>query len=276
MRIASYNTKNLFHIDQPGAKPEFELRALGREIDKFDADVLLLQEVGSQAALEALNDRLANPYPIALCQLGNSTRDIHLGLLSRYPAHVMSHRQAVLNDVDGQEIRLAMSLAQSEQQMTEPLRLQRDLLQATLMLPQGELVLLGVHLKSKGRPLWQTVDSDTIRAAEARYIAGVAQGLLKQNAKLVLAGDFNDVPHATSLAAIDHLELHDPHAARLAKLGRNPTTYWPKRRTRIDRLLLSGNLVSHVQADSARIHIGDRARRASDHFAVSVDLCFPS
>ena len=68
------------------------------------------------------------------------------------------------------------------------------------------------------------------------------------------------------------LPLSDPMGEKLAATGRNPSTYWPKRRMRLDFLLLSAAAEGLYVADSARIHTGARAKRASDHYPVSVDL----
>ncbi|MEM8768800.1 MAG: hypothetical protein AAGE43_15235, partial [Pseudomonadota bacterium] len=87
-----------------------------------------------------------------------------------------------------------------------------------------------------------------------------------------LGGDLNDTRHSDALAPIFALPLADPMGEKLAATGRNPSTYWPKRRMRLDFLLLGGSAQRLYQQDSARIHTGNRAKRASDHYPVSLEL----
>ena len=72
-------------------------------IDQVGADILAVQEVGSMASLTHLNNRLAKPYAESCVVEGNSNRAIHLGVLSRFPVRVTSHRERHLVDPDGEE-----------------------------------------------------------------------------------------------------------------------------------------------------------------------------
>ncbi|MFV2089978.1 MAG: hypothetical protein ACC642_04935 [Pseudomonadales bacterium] len=97
MRLATYNVKNLFRDGAAErAKPDREFSSLVGSVNKLGADVLLLQEVGSRAALNELNARLKSPYGHADVLLGNSDRDIHLAILSRHPFCLTSHRERTL------------------------------------------------------------------------------------------------------------------------------------------------------------------------------------
>lgn len=274
LRIASYNVKNLFGPDAEYPKPAHELRALLREIDKLSADVLVLQEVGGADALAYLNESLSAPYPVQHCQAGNSERGIHLAVLSRFPLRVKSHRDRRLSDEQGMPVQGYTSADHARTGQAEALGLQRDLLEIEIDEQGAEIVLFAVHLKSKAQMPWQIADAEATRAAEARLIAERVQGVMDSGREVMLAGDFNDVPAAPSLAAIDALGLIDVHLATPSRSKRSRSTYWPKRHARIDRILVSAGLAARIVQNSARIHTGDRARRASDHFAVSVDLCF--
>jgi len=54
--------------------------------------------------------------------------------------------------------------------------------------------------------------------------------------------------------------------------GIQPATYWPKRRSRIDLILLNEAARQCLVVDSPTIHRNQMARTASDHYAVSLQL----
>ncbi len=287
MRIVSYNVQNLFlaaqcgkAADEPGARvnaakaPE-AVKALAGMLQALKADVVLMQEVGSLAALEAVNDILANPYPFLAVPESNSDRGIHLALLSREPFTLASHRHVELIDAAGAPVLEYVSEADAEAGLAQPARLQRDLMLAELDLDGRErLALFNVHLKSKTNRSWRQVAADDLRAAEARFVARRISDYLAEHPErpCLLGGDFNDTRHSDALAPIFALPLADPMGVKLAASGRNPSTYWPKRRMRLDFLLLGRAAERLYRDDSARIHTGARAKRASDHYPVSLEL----
>ena len=67
---------NLFLAGEGPTKPGKSLRPLARMIDQVAADVMLVQEVGSTASLQLLNQRLAKPYEYCAAVVGNSNRRI--------------------------------------------------------------------------------------------------------------------------------------------------------------------------------------------------------
>ncbi len=283
MRIASYNVQNLFtEADAQGqtravAKPAKALKALSGVLAEVAADVVLLQEVGSTEALELVNAGLEVPYPYASVVQGNSERGIHLAVLSREPFESTSHRHLALADELGAPLMEYASEAAAGEGNPAPLRIQRDLLQIELDLAdQGLLTLFNVHLKSKTNQPWRRLAADEVRAAEVRQVAGLLSDYLQAHPErlVLLGGDFNDVRSSASLAPLFALPMLDPMADVLAKTGRNPSTYWPKRRMRLDFLLLSNSAADRLVPKSPRIHASQRAQRASDHYPVSVDLSF--
>ena len=283
MRIATYNVQNLFtepdarRQQRAVAKPAKALKALAGTLGALTADVVMLQEVGSAAALEQVNAQLASPYPYSAVVEGNSERGIHLAALSREPFELRSHRELSLHDEDGAQLLEYASETAAGLQRATPISIQRDLLRIELDLAdQGVLALFNVHLKSKTNRPWRRLAADDVRAAEARQIAEVVGDYLLKHPQrpVLLGGDFNDLRSSDSLRPIFALPLADPLGEQLARTGRNPSTYWPKRRMRLDFLLLSEAAHSRVVPDSARIHADQRAKRASDHYPVSVELCF--
>lgn len=281
MRIATYNVRNLLDEDQAARaaaspKTENELKALAGTIGQVSADVLLLQEVGGNEILASVNDRLNAPYPYLEVLPGNSVRGIHLAILSREPFELTSHQSALLADEEGGALHEYETEADAAAGTASPARIQRDLMLAEIALEDaGVLALFNVHLKSKTNRDWRLLASDVIRAAEVRHVVEIVTAYLDRHPRrpVILGGDFNDTPRSDVLAPLFEL-LTDPLGERLAKTGRNPSTYWPKRRMRIDFLLLSPAAVARLNRDSPKIHAGQRAQRASDHYAVSLDLDF--
>lgn len=281
LRIASYNVQNLFtEADVRGqegaaAKSAKAIEALAGTLSALAADAVLLQEVGSAQALQRLNTGLAAPYPFSGFVAGNSERGIHLAVLSREPFVLTSHRHLLLEDETGTPLEEYACEAAADRDAPSAIRIQRDLLQIELDLAdQGTVTLFNVHLKSKTNRPWRRLPADQVRAAEARQIARQIGRYLAAHPDrpVLLGGDFNDLRSSDSLRPIFDLPLADPMGERLARTGGNPSTYWPKRRMRLDFLLLSHAAVRALVPDSAGIHASQRAKRASDHYPISVDL----
>lgn len=280
MRIATYNVRNLLDaetalLNGTSAKPDVELRALVGTIDALAADVLLLQEVGGDPALAVVNDRLSRPYPYVATSHGNSDRGIHLAVMSRRPFRLTSHRELELSDARGAPLYEFDTEADAALGRLSPVRFQRDLLRVELELEDApRLVLFNTHLKSRTNRLWRRLAADVIRAAEVRAMVQVIGAYLATypGCALVVAGDFNDTRSSAALAPLFDLPLTDPLGEALARRGRNPSTYWPKRRMRLDFLLASPAARTLLVPGSETIHASQRARRASDHYPVSIDL----
>ena len=255
--------------------PQKRLRPMARMIAQVNADVLLVQEVGSQRSLALLNDELPQPY--AYCEVvpGNSTRSIHLGVLSRYPVALKSHRHLRLFDEAGAPLQFYPSADHAALQDAQPVGFFRDLLQVEVRPPeQPALTLFGVHLKSKTNPPWQLHGAGVYRTAEARAVRQVVEQYCAQHPAtgVGVVGDLNDLLSSDALRPLRELPLQDVVGAQLRQAGRNPSTYWPKRRMRIDHILLDATLAARLVPDSAVIHANNMARTASDHYPVSVTL----
>ena len=272
IRIGTYNVQNLFLAGEGEAKPARALTALRKVIQRLDADLLVLQEVGSKHTLGLLNEQLPQPYPYFECVPGNSLRSIHLAVLSRLPIQVRSHKDEVLCDELGQTLPSFADALAAHEQRTSATTLQRDVLQVET----EALTLFGVHLKSKGNPAWQCVAADEIRSLEAQVVARLVEAYVATHPETatVVLGDFNDLPSSDALAPLSELNWIDPHGLKCQRLGRNPSTYWPKRRMRLDRVLVKPDTVPLIVADSELIHTGELYRKASDHYPVTLDLNF--
>jgi len=243
-------------------------------LSQLDADVCLLQEVGSQASLETLNAQLPQPYPYAALLPGNSDRSIHVAVLSRLPVQLTSHRHTVLLDSRGRPLREFLSAADAEAHQPSVLRFCRDLLRVDVAGSDVPLSLYCVHLKSRTNQPWRMLAADDIRLAECAMLCRLIAAFRQQHphALVVLCGDFNDRLSSDALAPLAALEFCDPLGELLQKTGRNPSTYWPKRRMRIDHILLCPRAAQRVVPDSPMIHANRMAQTASDHYPVSLVL----
>ena len=267
MRLATYNVCNLFLAGEGLTKPGKALRPLRKMVGNVGADVWLLQEVGSLQTLQIFNESLEDPFPELALLPGNSDRSIHLGVLSRVPVTVTSHHQTLLVDEEGEPLLGYMSQQAAQAGKMSELKVLRDFLEVDL----GWMKLYGVHLKSQAQSNWQTLDAEILRRAEVRALVHLLQARVGTSPYAVL-GDFNDVAEADVFDALDALELSDLHAELFTRLGRRPSTYWPKRRARLDRILLCQQTRAMADPGSALIHAGGMGRQASDHFPVSIDL----
>ncbi len=269
LRIATYNLKNLFLHGEGEVKPEKEVRPLARMIDQVAAEILVVQEAGSAASLETLNGRLQTPYPHARLLPGNSGRSIHVGVLSRHPVELTTHRDLTLSDAGGNPLFWYPDERAARNEAAVALRMQRDIVLAELRVQDCQLALFGVHLKSRTNVPWQRLAAEDMRAAEVRALAERVADYRERHPRAVIAvlGDFNDRLSADSLAPLRELELEDPLGDALKAAGRNPSTYWPKRRMRIDHILLA-----RAEATNPTIHINHMARQASDHYPVSLEI----
>ena len=274
IRIATYNVQDLFLCGEGAAKLPRAQRALAHMIQKVAADFWLLQEVGSLASLNLLNEQLDEPFAHTYLQPGNSNRSIHLGILSRWPVSVTSHAHCALTDDHGKALLGYVDQAAALAGQAAPLRLQRDILQVELRVAAQPLVLFGVHLKSHAQMNWQSIATADVRAAEVRVLHVLCDRYrqTQPTVPMVLLGDFNDVASSSVFAPLDDLDLTDLHAERYTAMGRRPSTYWPKRRARIDRIVLNPAAAALALPDTAEIHNGHRAQVASDHYPVSLDL----
>ncbi|MFV2089979.1 MAG: endonuclease/exonuclease/phosphatase family protein [Pseudomonadales bacterium] len=138
----------------------------------------------------------------------------------------------------------------------------------------GTVAVFNVHLKSKTNRDWRLLAAELVRSAECRLIAAILSGYIRQHPErgVYLLGDFNDTRHSDALRPLFAVPLTDPVGDVVMRNGGNPSTYWPRRRMRIDFILASDRGERLLLADTGFIHRSQQAKRASDHFPVSVDL----
>lgn len=242
-------------------------------IDQVDADLIALQEVGSEQSLATLNGRLAQPYAFARFARGNSDRSIGLAVLSRVAVAVTSYADLHLRDSEGSVMQAYADETSARAGITSPLRFQRDVMLVECDLPGSlRVAVFVVHLKSRTNRPWQTLSADDIRSAEIRALAWAVREYAQQhpNRQILVMGDCNDQFSSDAMAPLRALALRDPVGEAVRQAGRNPSTYWPKRRMRIDHILSWPH--DGVRLDNPMIHANNMARTASDHYPVSIEL----
>lgn len=183
LTIATYNTYLLFDticdsgrchtsdFEQKRTQQEFDERIaqVAAAIDALGADIVMLQEVEKQPVLDALNEALENPYPVAyLAESG-------------YPG---SLDVAVLARGEARDIMTYLQLEDSQQTFTRPL------LRVDLQINCKSVIAFAAHFRSK------VGDDPNRRLAEARTTRQIVGEVAAQNqdALLLLGGDLNDTP----------------------------------------------------------------------------------
>ena len=277
MRIATYNVKNFFDsLDPHRSKPESEVKALATTIDRFKPDILGLQEVESEDSLEELNDLLDTKFRYRELIEGNSYRDINVAFMSHKQINMTSHKGLSLTGPDGKTLYDYPDKRAYKKKKKERLKFQRDLVLAEFSLGGGKrLAVWNMHLKSRSSRKFNALKPDEIRWAEANKAESLIEAYADKhpNHPIVVLGDLNQTHgHKSIRPLIKGLGYFDPVLEEQVKKGKAVTTYWKKKRDRIDYVLLSPTAESAYEAKSAKVYTGKTAQKASDHYAVYVDL----
>jgi endonuclease/exonuclease/phosphatase family metal-dependent hydrolase len=190
---------------------------IARRIAALDADVLCLQEVEDQDALDAFHrDDLArhrSAYPYRVVVEGNDRRRIDVAVCSRLPITRISSWR-FWPGADGEAV------------------FSRDLLQAEVTAPDGRPLRIFVnHLKSnfvqdEFRLTPEEVEAERERIARRRTAQAAAiRAILRRQrltSRIVMTGDMNDAPDSPTLAPL-------AEAGLIERIGGCTTIAGPKR-----------------------------------------------
>lgn len=271
--IATYNIENYcaanrvteagYRKDYP--KPESEKRALRAVIRALNADVLVLQEMGSQPYLDELRRDLKSEgveYPYAALASA-ADADRHVALLSRHPlTEVRTHADLEFNYFGRKET------------------VKRGLLEATVATSAGAVTIFALHLKSRFTERPDDVQAAVRRAGEA---TAIRDRVLKRfpappEARFLIVGDCND---GKTSKALEHLQKRGKtEIAELLPAADSRGDTWTHnfRReetyTHVDHILVSPGLLGAVKEGTARIFDGVGVREASDHRPVVATFAF--
>lgn len=269
LRIATWNVANYgpasrvtaagYRSDYP--KPEAEKAALRAVLQRLDADVVALQEMGPPAYLEELARDLAREglvYPHrAVAADGEPRRN---ALLSRLPLRAVRTHQDIAFPYLGQTTRL-----------------RRGLLEATLLTAGGELTLIVLHLKSPLSDDPRDPRADALRRAEAGAVRDRLGARFPdpRRARLLLLGDCNEIPTGPAVQALRRRGRTELLRLAPAADDRGDTWTHHYRRgeiyARVDLVLFSPALAPWFTGPG-EIPDGTDVRQASDHRPVVIDL----
>ncbi|WP_394847487.1 endonuclease/exonuclease/phosphatase family protein [Pendulispora brunnea] len=233
-----------------------KLDTLAAVVSKVDADVLALQEVGSESVLDRLRERLPGMYGFRMVGTADA-RGIRCALLSRLPVRNYDvHATEQLDFPRFHEVDPAPFGARI------PLR--RGIVHAEVDAGAlGVVHALVLHFKSARPVPFRRADGVAVepvtareqaegelrtlvwRASEALFVRGLVDDVAAKNPghHLLVTGDFNDVPGSTTLRIVSGAE---PNALRSATAdaleGDRFSVLHRGDRAEIDHMLLSAGL----------------------------------
>lgn len=252
----AYNLRNYLTTrrqNKQRPKPEKEVNAIISNIAKVKPDILGICEIGTEADLAELQNKLNQ----AGCDfqhtylVGGSDEIRRQAILSRYPItrHPSPTDTYTLNG--------------------EQLTVRRGILDATIQTPAGDIRFLGVHFKSKMTN--REYDQALIRINEAYILRRRADEILqKKNAKLIAYGDFNDTKTSATMRIVKDYHNYPMTLTPVdlrASDGSRWTHHWKIHDlySRIDFVLVSRGMYPHVQKKESYLLDLDKNDPASDH-----------
>lgn len=241
-------------FEQQSSQAEFDAKAdrLAGAVVALDADVIALQELETQASLDALLSRVAFLYPHGVLGEIGTSGSVDVAILSRTP----------LEQVKG--YRASTPLYRPDGTRTS---FSRELLEGHVRVDGREVVLFAAHFRSKAN------DDPGRRLAEAQasrvLVTGVAGGL--PDALVVLAGDLNDTPGSPP---IDALTLDGGLVRAAADLPEaDQATYvWNGRGEAIDHVLQAVTPACALVPRSAKSWREAYGFGGSDHYALTAEF----
>ncbi|GMT96655.1 endonuclease/exonuclease/phosphatase family protein [Corallococcus caeni] len=262
VRIAAYNVHRLFdtvcatgscggsNYEELPTEAEFaaQVDQLGRAITALNADIVMLEEVETQASLDGLLSRVPQ---FMYSRLGEtySAASVDVAVLSRFPiTEVRSHQSQYIYRPDGSATRFS-----------------RDLLEVHLDVDGAHVIVFAAHFRSKVN------DDPGRRVAEAYASRSILLESVKEfpSALVVMGGDLNDVPGSEAINALDEVLL------RVARDRPESDTWsyvYSGRGQAIDHLYLAPGGGGTYVPGSFRVARDGDGYGGSDHRAVYADF----
>lgn len=256
-RFVSYNLKNwLVSSQNPEKSPESK-SAIIEILAASGADIIGLSEIGSEADVLEVRDRLKKagrdlPY---FHHIGGTDPIRHLAILSRFP-FTSTHCPDI-------------TIHQTEHAM------QRGILDVTIEIDHQPIRFIGIHLKSKR--IVPNFDQEEIRIVEAEHVRKHLDSILSKQAgmRLIAYGDFND--HIESLSTkiilgdyrsplyLTPVNVADQRGEKWTYHYNSQDSY-----NRIDFVTVSKALKTNIDRDHSKIIDTPNWEQASDHRAIMV------
>jgi len=265
--------------DNPGPTSVYRCEELAAIIRELDADVLALQEVESQKALEWFNKTFLSEmgYNYVVSKEVGYYRGIEQSVLSRFPISEVKTWQ----DADLTKIKRIGGGWSEIPPDTNEIAFQRSPLCFTVTSPEGyELTIFSIHHKA-GRDSWR-------RELEALQILDYIKAMTKENPErnIAVIGDFNAQPWDRSVRVYLRDGMTDAISHRMLSLDWDDNS--PLRKTHtsgrlIDFILLNSAAVNELVIDSGFVLGSSHPEYdwrndaiptgyASDHCALAVDM----
>lgn len=272
VRVGTFNVRLFFDtvcqsgtcastdFEQVSTQAAFDARAnqLADAIRSLEVDVLALQELETQACLDALLQRLSGELPYGVLGELGTAGSVDVAILSRTPlTGVVGHRALTrLERPDGSRTSFT-----------------RELLEAHALASNGgEVVLFAAHFRSKSTP-----DDPGRRLAEAQVSRQLleAAAAARPQALVLLAGDLNDTPGSPPLEALT-ADGGLLRAAADLPAADQATYVFNGRGEAIDHVLQAVTPGGALRPRSAVVwKSGTRGYGGSDHAALTADFDVP-
>lgn len=267
LRIATHNLLDFFE-PSPEAPPSFleeKMAFVASGLRRADADVVALQEVGSEPLVERLAKReLAGLGYAHVAFAPPDRRGIRCAILSRLPV-LETHVHAAGS------LRFPRFVESDPEPFGERIPLRRPLVHLRVSSELGPVDVLTLHFKSKlGRAMQSDAGEDlfdatargfaesqlrslVLRSAEALFVRGLVDGLLAEgHDKVAVVGDFNDTLDSLPVQIVsgtgrdlDPALVLSP-AAALVPEARRFSARHGSRPQLIDHILVSQSLAQHL------------------------------
>jgi uncharacterized protein len=244
-----------FEYQPSPAEFDYRIFQLRQGIELMDVDVLLVQEVETEAALEALRAALGEEWVTAEIGETNFAASLDVGVLAKFPAtRTVGYRDRVeVQRPDGSTTTFA-----------------REFLEVVLDVEGRELIVFTSHFKSKnnddpGRRFGE--------AASARDIV-LSRALESPTAVLVFGGDLNDTPGSAPINEMERLGGLERTTQIID--GNDGTIVYRGEAQAIDHLYLATDGAGSVVGDSVRVvRDASNALGGGDHAGLRATVVLP-
>lgn len=257
--LGTYNVKNLFDDQDQDPKlgmmekPEAELAALARNIERSGADVFTLQEVENLPVLEKfLNDYLPGKFSEVVLVEGNDGRGIDVAVISKFPvSKVVSHKEDRFPLADG----------------NGETSFNRDLLRVDLDVKGIPFSVYTSHFKSK-RGGQRAENERVAEAQQTRRILAREMAPYERH-NFVVTGDLNDTPDSKTLQVLTQpWEGQEALYNSLESLSDAERRTFPSKKPKdqLDHILMPQHLRDNLVESS--VYRDHDSKMASDHLMV--------